>query len=262
MAQKKYDSIEEAAKDLGLTEQLAANPEHFEPILKGLVKSAGGTARTSQTKTDLIAYGKDELGLELDGSQENVETLKIKIALELKEKDGADGERTKEFCEKFGMVFDEQGNLYKKKAGVKPVAERRSGMKEGTTGHSTLLVLGDDEYADKSYEELVEVLAAQGVTTTAKSIAWYANYGKKKIEAGDAEFAKAFGDDFEIIPRARKARSVTTAEGTEVKGTPLSLEDAYAKRQARQEAAKSRATAGGSDDNDNDGDDTDPDAEE
>lgn len=237
---KKFDNLEEAALALGLEVT-----DENKPLLMLMVRGSVGRG-PSKSKEMLLGYAKS-IGMEVVADDETVELLKIKIAYFLRDSEGEEMEaELAKFLDEHNLVFNDDGDLYTKKAGVKPITERRSGLKPGTVGYATILLLGDEMYKDASIEDCIAALAAgysgEPVKTTTTSFRWYVTYVQKMLAENPSVITDAFGEDYTFHPRTRKARVQTESGATVNVGRKLTVEDALAKREVRR-AAAAAATA-------------------
>lgn len=232
MAQKKFATLEEAAAAMGveLTDQIKPFLNTF--VIKDKKEKVDGEEAASNRKKELLEaatlYG---LAIE-DKSKETVDSLKIRIVDFLYKNDRED--ELAEFCGANKLAIGEDGKLYRVKAAVKTIEDRKAGDKEGTVGNLTILLLQEEEYADMSIPELVEVFPEfcekqgypeQGAKgTTASSMQWYVNYCRKHF--------------IQIVERKRAAKSGKTKTGKQL-GAEMTLEKALAPRGFAKKKAES-----------------------
>lgn len=206
---KKFASIEEAMQALGITELTDANREYVEALVR---KSA--PAATSKTRQELMKLAEsvdlkagDKVvvnGTEyiFDPKKESVKSFKILLAYHMRN-NGYD-EQLQEFLENNGWAFSEipgDDRLYELKKKQTPLEEREL-PKEGTVGYKVMEILGREEYANMEYDEIVEALAKHGISTTAKSVAFYDTFARIRKD----DCAEYFGDGWEYRPRPSALR--------------------------------------------------------
>lgn len=220
MAQKKFATIEEVAAQMGVEINEQTKPFLSTFVIK--VKGEAGSVETAGAKKKELFAEAEMYGVTIaEADKETVDSLKIRIAGHLFS-EGREEELTA-FCEKNKLAVDENGKLYRVKAAVKPIEERNAGGKAGTIGNLSILILQEEDYADKSVAELVELFpefcelqgyAEQGAKgTTVASLQWYVNYCRKHFT--------------QIVERKRAAK-VAKTEGGKQLGAELTLEKALA----------------------------------
>ena len=204
-AKQKFETIEAAAEAMGVEIN-----EKTTPFLETFVKKEK-SASTSEKKKAFFEQA-ELFGVPVDADKENTQSLIIKIAGHLFS-EGMTEELTS-FAAEHNIVVTEEGRIFHKKQGVKPIAERNSGGKEGSVGYNTILLLKDEELVDKTPAELADILMERfGQKSTPASISWYINYCKQK--------------GIEICDRKRTKKSAKV-EGGVTLGAELTLDKAYA----------------------------------
>lgn len=125
----------------------------------------------AMNKSMLIAKAV-ELKIEIEG-KDTKEILLEKISTNLEE--AGDKEALVAFLNENGFTIDEEGNV------VKMNRRRTLGENPNTKAFHTIAVLQDESLAHLTYAELAKYLEeTEGVTTTANSISWYANWMKQR----------------------------------------------------------------------------------
>jgi len=125
----------------------------------------------AMNKSELIAKAV-ELGIEI-GGKDTKEVLLEKISVHLEE--AGDQDALVAFLNDNGFTIDEDGNV------VKMNRRRTLGENPNTKAYHTITVLQDESLAHLTYAELAKYLEeTEGVTTTANSISWYANWMKQR----------------------------------------------------------------------------------
>lgn len=218
MAQKKFATIEEVAAQMGVEIN-----EQTKPFLSTFVlKEKGAGVEAAGAKKKELFDEATLYGVEItEKDKETVDSLKIRIVGHLYS-EGRE-EELAEFCEKNKLAVNEEGKIYRVKAAIKPIEERNAGGKEGTIGNLSIKILQEEDYADKSVAELVELFPAfceaqgyaeQGAKgTTVASLQWYVNYCRKHF--------------IQIVERKR-ATKAAKVEGGKQLGAELTLEKALA----------------------------------
>lgn len=245
MAQKKYDTIEEVVAATGIELN-----DKTRPFLESFVKKAAGTA------TDSAAAKKKELleKAQLFGvtglvpENENNSTILVKTLSFLFEAGRHD--EMKEFASANNLYVTDNGHIHRVRQSVKPIEQRNAGVKEGSVGANTILLLKNETYSGLSAAELAGKLADDfGQTTTPACVQWYINYCNKKKAAAEAELQHANEEGldtaaitaeiekFTIVPRQRAARTTKAAEGGITLGAELTLEKAQKPKGFQKKAA-------------------------
>lgn len=213
-AKQKFETIEAAAEAMGVEIN-----DKTRPFLESFVKKEK-SASTSEKKKALFEQA-ELFGVAVDTEKDNTQALIIKIASHLFSEGMT--EELSSFTAEHGIVVTDEGRIFHKRAGVKPIAERNSGVKEGSVGYNTIQLLKDEDLADKTPAELAEVIEERfGQKTTPASISWYINYCKQK--------------GIEICQRTR-TKKTTKVEGGVVLGAELTLEKAYAPKGFKKKVA-------------------------
>ena len=229
MAQKKFDTLEEVAEQMGVEINDQTKPFLMKFVVKTKTEKEPGEQTTNRKKElfdEAVAFG-----LELtEKDKETVDSLKVRIVGHLYS-EGRE-EELAEFCEKNKLAVNDEGRIYRVKAAIKPIEERKAGGREGTIGNLSIKLLQADEYAEMSVPELVEVFndfcteqgypeqGAKGTTTA--SLQWYVNYCRKHF--------------IEVVERKRSAKGAKVASGKTL-GAELTLAKAlepkgFAKKKA------------------------------
>ena len=242
MAQKKFATIEEVATQMGVEINDQTRPFLSTFVLKekGVGAEAAG-AKKKELFDEAVLYGVEIA----EKDKETVDSLKIRIVGHLFSEGRT--EELAEFCEKNKLAVDDEGKIFRVKAAVKPIEERNAGGKAGTIGNLSILILQEEDYADKSVAELVELFPEfcelqgypeQGAKgTTVASLQWYVNYCRKHF--------------IQIVERKRAAKAAKTEGGKQL-GAELTLEKALApKGFAKKKEATTAAPAAESLDLDN-----------
>lgn len=214
-AKQKFETIEAAAEAMGVEIN-----DKTRPFLESFVLKAKSGASSSEKKKALFEQA-ELFGVLVDTEKDNTQALIVKIASFL----FAEGmtEELASFSAEQGIVVTEEGRIFHKRAGVKPIAERNSGMKEGTVGYNTIQLLKDEKLADKTPAELAAILKERfEQETTPSSVSWYINYCKQK--------------NIEICPRLKAKKTVKAEDGV-VLGAELTLDKAYAPKGFKKKAA-------------------------
>lgn len=213
---QKFETIELAAQAMGVEIN-----DQTRPFLETFVIKEKGVSANAKKKAlydEIVAMGVE--GLDFDA--ETMDSLKVRGCAFLYNEGMFD--ELDAFAARFNLAVDhETGSIHRVKATVKAIEDRNAGGKEGTVGWLTIKMLQDEDYADKSIQELVdgfsEFAANLGYPdvkpTTAPSIQWYVNYCRKK--------------GIEICERKRAARAQKGTGGVAL-GAELTLEKALAPR--------------------------------
>ena len=144
-----------------------------------------------------------ELEIEIEG-KDTKEVLLEKISAKLEE--AGDKDALIKFLNDNGFTIDEEGNV------VKMSRRRTLGENPNTKAFHTITVLQDESLAHLSYAELAKYLEeTEGVTTTANSISWYANWmkqrGKEVVARNKPKKEKASKTADEAAPEAETAEA-------------------------------------------------------
>lgn len=123
----------------------------------------------AMNKTQLIAVAA-KLGMEID-AKATKESLLEAVSKQLEE--NGDEAALLSFLNENGFTI-EDGNV------VKMNRRRKLGENPNTKAHYTITALQDESLAHLSYGEIAKYIEeTHGVTTTANSISWYANWMKQ-----------------------------------------------------------------------------------
>ncbi len=144
-----------------------------------------------------------ELEIEIEG-KDTKEVLLEKISAKLEE--AGDKDALIKFLNDNGFTIDEEGNV------VKMSRRRTLGENPNTKAFHTITVLQDESLAHLTYAELAKYLEeTEGVTTTANSISWYANWmkqrGKPVVARNKPKKEKASKTADESAPEAETAEA-------------------------------------------------------
>jgi hypothetical protein len=249
---QKYDTIEEvvAATGVELTDKTR-------PFLESFVKkAAGATESATAKKKDLLDKAVFFGIVGLDADAENVSTILVKIITHLFENGRLD--EMKEFATANSLYVTDDGHIHRIRQAVKPIEQRNAGVKEGSVGYNTILLLKNPEFANLTAAELAGKQAeVYGQNTTAACVQWYINYCNKKKLAAEAAalVATEAGDDagltkaeaeiaaHVICVRQRAAKAGKSTEGGVTLGAELTLEKAQKPKGFQKKAAPADGAA-------------------
>ena len=221
---QKYDTIEEVVAATGVELN-----EKTRPFLESFVKKAakeGGAGESASAKKKALLAKAAELGFEgLKPEEENVSMLLVKIITFLF--DAGRTEEMKAFASENNLHVTEDGHIHRIRQAVKPIEQRNAGVKEGSVGYNTILLLKDPELASLSASELAQKQAeVYGQNTTAACIQWYINYCNKKKLSAEVEGNVELAEEYTICQRQRTVRATKAATGGIALGAELTLEKA------------------------------------
>lgn len=224
---QKYDTIEEVVAATGVELN-----EKTRPFLESFVKKAAkdSTGESASSKKKALLEKAKELGLEgLNPEEENVSMLLVKIITFLF--DAGREEEMKAFASENNLHVTESGQIHRIRQAVKPIEQRNAGVKEGSVGYNTILLLKDSELASLSAAELAQKQAeVYGQNTTAACVQWYINYCNKKKLAAEAEGSMELAAEYTICQRQRSVRTTKAATNGIALGAELTLEKAQKPR--------------------------------